>query len=115
MFQIISNDFPIIHLLLSSLLNYKKDSCGSDSMLSSNESIAVNLGLTFINAVLHYVLYRIAVAFILFIKKSIFWVLSKSDCLITTTQSTGKRKRCKIPAKRFTDELEDSADEYVTS
>ena len=72
-------------------------------MLASGESFALSLALAFVNAILHYILYRIAVTFILFIKSVVFWIIEKTECLI--------HRSIDCPAKQDRD---DSSDEYVS-
>lgn len=57
-------------------------------MLSSTESIALSVALAFLNAVLHYVLYRIAVSLILFVKGLIYWFFTSSQTSIVTRPKT---------------------------
>lgn len=81
-------------------------------MLTSSESVALNFALTFLNAVLHYILYRVAVAFILFVKGSIFWVLDKSERFFHRPAVVDSRRNNRSSKSR---ERDDSPDEYVAT
>jgi hypothetical protein len=46
-------------------------------MLTPNDSVALSLAVAFFNAILHYILYKIAVGFIHLIKDLIFYIAKK--------------------------------------
>ena len=77
-----------------------------DSLEDINRSLTLQISSVFINAVLHYVLYRIAVSLILMIKETIVWTLFKTEGLFdgTARKSSVRKSNTEVDDNTATDE-----------
>ncbi|KAL7286582.1 hypothetical protein TKK_0019209 [Trichogramma kaykai] len=73
----------------------------------SNESFAINIAVTLVNAIINYIFYRIVVSIILIIKETLIWILGKTETIFETAQE----KRVSLVGKSR--QRDESPDEYI--